>query len=290
MRRIGLFAASIALFVVGATSASVRAAGGRPDESGLQMPVPLEALLRRSAVYLDSYQTKLATVIAEESYTLRSTAHNGGNVDLTSDILLIGVTGGSWVEFRDVFRVNNRDVRDHQARLEALLSSPSDLLTKAQQIADESARYNGKTIPRNINVPTMALTYLMGSNQPRSTFQMLGTAADQKTTVVGFQETARPPLVHAPVGVVATSGRFWIDTESGAVTKSELTLKQEGADAKTKDAMASGTITVTYADDPKLKILVPVEMEESYDRPALVRCKATYSHYKAFSVDVKGGG
>ena len=148
---------------------------------------------------------------------------SGANARLTSDILLVGI-GGTWVEFRDVFEVGGRPVRDHVARLEALLGGP-DVLVKAQRIADESARYNGSLIPRNINVPTMALTYLMRGNQSRSFFKLAG-GGDDKTLIVGFQETARPPLIHSDRGTTETSGRFWIDPSSGAVRKTERVLRR----------------------------------------------------------------
>lgn len=271
------------MYVTGAeTRVGARITPPRVDRRRPQAEA-LGILLTKTAGYLDGYQQSLATVIAEETYSLHGPAWGGATRDLVSDILLVG-SDGSWVEFRDVFQVNHRAVRDHDARLEALLSSPTDVLTRAQRIADESARYNGTIIPRNINVPTMALTYLTRANQPRSSFERLGS--DAASVIVGFHETAQPPLIHTPFGTTATSGRFWIDSASGAVTKSELRVKVAQSAAINQDFAVSGTITVTYERDPSLKLLVPREMDEAYTQPAEVRGHATYSNYKAFGVVV----
>jgi hypothetical protein len=242
--------------------------------------VPAETLLQRAAAYLDDYQRQLATVTAEESYLFRGTRERK---TISSDMLLVA-TDGSWLEFRDIFEVNNRPVRDHQARLEALLGNPAELLVKAQQIADESARQNAGA-QRNINVPTMALTYLTKANQARSTFRILGSG-DHGTTVLAFKETARPPLIHTNVGVTQTSGRFWIDPATGAVTKSELVLKLPEGNGVKALAAVSGSITVTYELDETLKFLVPKLMVEDYSQPMTLTGRASYSHYKSFGVVV----
>jgi hypothetical protein len=279
-----------ALLVVCAAPMNARSTPQQPDLSGV---------LQRGATYLDSYQKKLATVIAQEDYMLTGPAglfrDDGGRLNLgrlTSDILLVGTDGG-WVEFRDVYERNGRPVRDHQARLEVVLGGP-DVLGKAQAIADESARYTGWLIPRNVNVPTMALAYLSRSNQGRSAFRLQGNG-DDRTMIVGFNETARPPLIHSSAGTAETSGRFWVDPNSGAVRKTELVIKIPQGDGVQKGEAVSGSITVTYTEDGSLKLLVPHEMQETYDAPLGVRGHATYSHYKSFDVIVntkigRGGG
>jgi hypothetical protein len=49
-------------------------------------------------------------------------------------------------------------------------------------------------------------------------------------------------------------------------------------------------ITVTYAANKALGILVPEEMNETYYNaasPLIVRCNAKYSNFRSFNVDVK---
>ena len=275
--RIALVTTCVALPRVDARTASAFAQ--QPD---------LVTVLQRSSAYLDAYEKQLATVIAQEDSTC-----DGARVgqDLKSDLMLVGISG-SWVEFRDVFQVNARLIRDHQARFEALLGDPEHLLARAQQIADQSASYN-VGIRRNINVPTMALTYLMRANQGRSSFKGIGS--EKGATVVTFVETARPTLIHTSGSSSDTSGRFWLDPETGAVVKTELVVKSKQAAGEDRDSAVSGTITVVYDRDASLKFLVPHTMDESYEQPRLLTCRAKYSQYKAFGVVVttatgRGGG
>jgi hypothetical protein len=259
---------------------------GRSDSEAMPLPV----LLTRAASYLDGYEKKLSAAIAEEDYTFSGSYQRES---LRSDIMLLGLGKASWVEFRDVFEFNGLAIRKHIARLQALLGSSSGvlLISQAQAIADESARYN-VGVQRNINVPTMALSYLSSPNQWRSVFQITGEAAIVKAraTVVAFRETAEPSLIHASLGTLEASGRFWIVPATGAVLKTELSVKiPEGGNVGKADSVG-GTITVDYLEDATLKLLVPHEMDESYDLPSRIMGHATYSQYKAFAVTVTTSG
>jgi hypothetical protein len=254
-------------------------------------------LLAKSAVYLDGYDRQLSAVIADEQYEqeLPTGAAEKTHASLQSDIMLLGLGGSSWVEFRDVFEADFRKVRDHTARLQALLQHPApDLMAQAQRIADESARYN-LGAPRNINVPTMALTYLSRANQARSVFAVIGqdTIGKTRVTILRFTETATPPLIKVPAGHLETTGRFWIADDTGAVWRSELRVNLPESAEVSKAKSLRGTITVNYAFNPDLKLVVPASMEEYYEPPVALRGRATYSRYQAFSVNVstlRGGG
>lgn len=277
--------------------------GGRLYASAAQGPQSptLPALLDEAALYLDTYAKQLAAVIATEAYTFRGGGLLG-NVDgrrptsLQSDVMLLGADA-NWIEFRDVFEVNHQPVRDHDSRLQALLSNPSgDLLAEADKIANESARYN-LGIARNINVPTMALSYLTRRYQPRSTFEIAGhdTIDGVRVTAVRFKETATPPLIKVSIGTAKTSGRFWIAGGTGAVLRTEIELDVPRATVQRAYQAVNGSVTVDYAPDPELKILVPSRMHEHYDQPQSVDGQATYSHFRSFGVDVstlmrKAGG
>ena len=259
---------------------------------GAQTPAPitqdnqLARLLEKAGSYLDSYAPRLATVTAQERYEFKGTRVAG---TLFSDIMLVGLGNeGSWVEFRDVYQVNNRPVRDHQARLEALLGDPNTLMAKGQEIMNESAKHNQGVMNRNINVPTMALTYLMKSHQWRSSFKILG-AGDRASTIVGFTETARPPLIYTDVGIIQTSGRFWLDSSTGAVLKSELVLKNPEGGPVAHDHAVDGVGTVTYQTEKDLGLLVPATMDEDYKQPTWLTGHAVYSGYRSFGVVVKTG-
>ena len=75
---------------------------------------------------------------------------------------------------------------------------------------------------------------------------------------------------------IPSSGRFWIDAESGRVVKAELSLDTPGIHAR---------LTTTFRRDDKFQIDVPFEMSERYalDR-GTVTATATYSRFRRFDV------
>lgn len=259
----------------------------------------LPTLLSRAAAYISTYEHQLSAVVAEETYDQSVGSDNDRAVknqhqQLHSDLMLIDLGEASWVQFRDTYAVDDTPLREHEARLEQLFLNPSaDALTRAQHVADESASHNLGVV-RNINVPTMALAYLSGPNQKRSAFTLDGpaTIGGASTMIVGFREEAKPPTIQVSVGTLATSGRYWIVPDTGAVLCSELDIAITGAHSKG----LKGTVTVTYQEQPALKMLVPAAMDEEYDRDSgeIDRGHATYANLRRFSVDVstfhKGGG
>jgi hypothetical protein len=263
-------------------------------------PPGLTALLAAAASYLDTYGQKFSAVVAEEQYTQTTKAPSGkvllsvepSRRDLKSDLMMLNLGDSDWTQFRDVYQVDNMAVRDHEARLQGLFEKPSGgTMSQAQRIADESASYN-VGVARNINVPTMALTYLWRGHQARSSFQLAGSEAidGERTQIVKFKETATPPLISTAQGSVATSGRFWIVPATGDVVRTELTC------VLTKPRKMTGTTTVEYGLQPALGLRVPTQMDEEYDRAGgeIDRGHASYSNFRAFTVDTKavkrGGG
>jgi hypothetical protein len=177
------------------TGTSVLAVSGIPwSGQAIGGPPPLQALLESAATYLDNYEHQFAAIVSDETYKMTRRQNGLQRNVLLSDLVLLSPAEGDWLEFRDVYEVNGRPVRDHDERLQALFERPtSDALARARQIADESARYN-LGVTRNFNLPTMALGYLARHNQPRSKFSVTGSRKieDVSTVEVSFQETARP--------------------------------------------------------------------------------------------------
>jgi hypothetical protein len=169
MSRLTVALIPVTATLVVASLALPRASAGR---SSAQRSAVVTALLAKSSAYLEAYDRQLAAVVAVENYRL--SAPGRSDRSLKSDLMLLDLGNSNRVEFRDVFEMNGSPVRDHAARLQGLFEHPDpDLLRQAQRIANESASYN-IGVHRNINVPTMALTYLIASNQARSTFELEG--------------------------------------------------------------------------------------------------------------------
>ncbi|HYN09213.1 MAG TPA: hypothetical protein VES67_17660 [Vicinamibacterales bacterium] len=242
----------------------------------------LTALLSSAADYLADYEQKCGAVVSLESYSQSVQRGSARSVrHLKSDMLVLSIGAAGWLGFRDVFEVDGRPVRDHDERLFQLFLKPSaDSLAQARNILDESSRFNIGQVTRNINIPTMALTFLKRDRQGRSTFTDKGfeTIAGVRARVVEFQEKASPRVITTPDGS-ASRGRFWIDPAQGRIVRTELMLS----------GLVHVVITVTYAPQAKLDDLwLPVTMREMYRRATeLTEGRASYSNFRKFNVDVE---
>jgi len=265
----------------------VRAQATRADS-----PPSLSVLLAAAASYLDRYEQTFSAVVAEEQYaqTIKGPSDTAlfsaepTRRDLRSDVMVLNLGASQWVEFRDVYAVDNSPLPDHEGRLQKLFQTASpDTMSVAERYANESARYN-IGVSRTINVPTMALAYLSRQNQPRSAFELAGSEGIRGvfTRVVKFRETATPSLVEAAGYAVSVSGRFWIEPVSGSVLRTELTC------VVLSPRKLTGTTTVEYSVAPTVKLLVPVQMDEEYHSGGQVnRGHATYANFRAFTVSSK---
>lgn len=263
----------VSAFVVVLALAPARVTAQQTDVAGV---------LAKAASYLTSYEKAFSVVVAEESYlqTVRTNVGRNSQRTLRSDVLETSVGQNDWVAFRDVFEVDGQKVRDRDTRLQKLfLGAPAEAFAQMRRIVDESARYNLGGLKRNINVPTMALTYLRAANQPRSVFAAGGyqTVGSVNAVVLTFTEKTKPTIVRSGLRDLPAIGRFWIDPESGRVVKTEVSIAGAGSPAR---------ITVTYGPVPKLAVWAPVLMMEVYDGTELIRGEATYSNFRQFSVAV----
>lgn len=256
----------------------------------------LDVLLSQAATRAAELIRTMSTVVAQEDY--RQVDRKGLDVServTRSDLAVVEIDDtGAWVPLRDVFEVDGRSIRDREERLTQLLGSTGpDAVAQAEAIATESARLNlnayGVVIDRTVNTPLTPLLFLLAANQPRSSFEMEGTAAIDGTacTVVTFTEEARPSLVRSIDG--AASGRFWIETDTGRVLKSELQLRA-ALDPEGRNVVHAA-LAVTYRRDPDRGLWLAATMTERYDDYYLnqptgrqLNAHADYSHFRQFGV------
>ena len=284
-------------------AAGIAAAASAWPVSASALAPSLSDVLASVGTYLDAYQQKFAAVVAHEDYalgysvpplpnstvTMPRTSHR----TLSSDVMMLNLGPAEWAQFRDVTDVDGKPVREDTNRLATIIASPaSGVLVAARAIANESARYN-IGVARNFNIPTMALAYVETKSLPRSSFSLKGTETVEgvETVVLAFQETAQPGLIRATNGKVETHGRTWVEPKTGAVRRTELDCRVDHS-----NTWVAGTVTVTYAPEPTLKLLVPVRMDEDYHRDSgeTDSGRATYTKFRAFTVDTsairRGGG
>ena len=102
----------------------MQADGGEPS---------LATVLARAATYVADYQTRLAGIVAEEHYrqNVQTTSRGGRQTrqfrQLRSDVLMVKPAGADrWLQFRDVFEVDRKPIRDRDQRLYKLfVESPN---------------------------------------------------------------------------------------------------------------------------------------------------------------------
>jgi hypothetical protein len=268
----------------------------------VQQPT-LDELVVRAQAYVLDFQKQLAGVVAEEAYTQDYRSFRRGasttalspsiHRELKSDVLMVKPQGGDrWLQFRDVFEVDGKPVRNRSERLMDLFVNPTaSTKSHAERIVEESARYNVGGIERNINVPMLALTILLPENVGRFQFKAatkldgeLIKQPERSLSVVEFQERRKGTMIHGPGNAdMPSSGRLWIDSKTGRIAMTELTVDT---------ASLRATISVRYeapAGGPLAGVSLPAEMRELYEQVGFgsrISGAATYGRFRQFQVSV----
>ena len=249
-----------------------------------ELDTSLPALVERLGKYVDQYENDLAAVVSEELYMQDVATVNGMFGDkrlLRSDLLLSKAGDLGWVVFRDVYEVDGKEVRDRSDRLINLFVKPTgNSKQQIEKIVAESARLNVGWVNRNINVPTMVLQFARTAEQHRSEFKKGGTTqiGDIEAREIRFQEKKLPRVIETRDGAAA-AGKFWIDEATGRVMRTELRITTGSTTA---------TVIVAYEFQPKIKLWLPILMNERYATPRqpVITGRATYQNFRQFDVKV----
>jgi hypothetical protein len=247
-----------------------------PAAGGAQRP-DVDDVVRRLGDYIVSYESRLATVVAEEAYVQTLTAAGPRQQRrLTSDyVLTLASDRGTWVGFRDTFEVDGTAVRERDSRLQRLMSSGA--LSQAARIAAENSRYNlaNDVVTRNVNVPTFALEVLHPRNHRRLTFRRAATQVPDYpgTLDLEFRERERPTMVRRPDGRDnPMRGTLRVVTSTGEVTHTRVTWEA-----------LDGSVAVTYGRVEDIDVAVPLTMSEIFRRgDTTINAEATYSNHRQF--------
>lgn len=256
------------------------------------------AVLDRARADAVEYELQFSSLVAEERYvqevrtprawtrrpsTIVAPYSRDARQELRSTYLIVASEEG-FVPFRDVFEVNGTRVHDRIDRLTRLFQDARGArLDLARQIMIESTRHNIGPVERTINIPVLAMLFLLPRHAqhfefaPEKTERVNGRPA----TVFRFAEVGRPTLIKTgtPPSDMPSSGRVWIETSTGRVLRTE-----HDADAGNVRA----TVTVDFREDKRFPFLVPDRMQEVYRIPGVigtVRGLATYSNYQRVQVD-----
>jgi hypothetical protein len=267
--------------------ASVAGMGALPAQG-------VDDVVARAGEYLETFRRDVAGVVLEEKYFQLASGSVTLAREVRSDLAVMSDAQQGWIEFRDVFEVDGKPVRDRENRVVELFAEPrTDALEQARRIVAEGARFNlnvvGVQFDRTINLPMAALMFLRTENQPRSRFlrEATETLGGRRVMIVRFEEREKPRLIGTP-DEAAARGRFWIELDSGRVLRTNLELHTRRG---TTDVAAA--LTVNFRDYPDLALWLPSEMEETYELTGATRQvlaaiggRALYSNARKFRVDV----
>ncbi len=267
-------------------------------------------LAARAATYVERFAGRISGIVVEESYVQDvATAPRLGyrtqlprgpvHRELKSDLLLVRPLGvESWMQFRDVFEVDGKTVRDRNNRLQKIFLEPSKTTAQqADRIVRESARYNIGDIERTINLPLFGLTILDRRVQQNFRFRLDDGkgggsgfmalpkrpefAPPEGAAVLAFEETGLQTLIRTPQGKnLAAKGRFWISPDKGEVLMSEL---------RVDDWTLGAAVYVVYSMNEAIGFPIPTAMHEMFENrtgSTRVQGLATYSNLREFSVKV----
>jgi hypothetical protein len=273
------------------TFALVIAFLGQP---GAQVGPTLDDVLARLADYLTNYSASYSSTIATERY--RQTYASGrtrGERALEAEFGIVRLPGtAGWVGFRDVTRVDGRQIEDREGRLARLFLAPSSAsLKQADAITEESTRFNVGPIQRTVNNPTCVLVALDPRNQPRFKFSKGGeqTLNGARVWILRFTEVVRPTIIQTLSGEnEPIQGRAWVDPSSGRLLRAELGLATVSMHPGVSGVdRFSATIDVSFKEDQRLQLWVPATMTERYNDNGseIAAGDATYTNYRQFGVD-----
>ena len=248
----------------------------------------LEVLVDRMGAYLRDYESKAFELVADEQYEQwirRRPGYSGGTVQrrkLNSMYFLVRLPGGqAWYGFRDVTSVDGRLLPRTQRSMSDLLSERTvDAFDEALRIVRESAKYNIGGVYRTLNVPLQTLE-LFSRFGDRFDFSKVGLekVKGQPAVIVGFRERSTPTVVSDGFdGDLLAHGRVWVEPATGSVLRTEM-----GFDGPGVVALKETLIRVEYERDPRLQLLVPRQMEETYGFDVeVLHGRATYRNFRRF--------
>jgi len=289
------WAAVVSLFLIVPVAGQAGVPAARTSRGGVEEP-SLDVVLARVAEYVADYQKRLVGIVAEEHYrqNVQNVSRGGRTTrqfrELKSDVLLVKhPTEDRWLQFRDVFEVDRKPVRDRDERLYKLFVTPTATTqSQAQAIQDESARYNIGPVQRTVNVPILGLLFFGGRIQQELKVERLeagnlkrfaGLALPENIWRIGFKEIGSPTLIRgANDGDLRSTGEIWIDRSTGCILRTEVV---------SQDANLHAEIEVSYRVAPGLTLLVPADMREVYRvriNESRIDGRAEYSKFRQFTV------
>lgn len=241
----------------------------------------VNAALDRLDRYFETYEAELSTVVADEVLIQETDGRlmRRENRRLQSEIAFIRLPGDrEWLGFRSVRIVNGKPLIGVKPLAELLAGTSADTLQQTSLLVNESAKYNVGN-PRTINMPNLPLELLSRRHRHRYDASYGGRSRmrDRAVDEVELRELVGTPIVYNEGPPIRSEVRAWIDAESGALWRAEVTLRVTG------DRRNPPWLRVDFARDQAMNLIVPVTMRERFNAIADTGTSAaTYSNFRRF--------
>lgn len=252
--------------------AALSMAFGRPQASQRAADPTVPQLLAAAGRYVAGYESSFGAMVAQERYqqSTNGPANSRYGVtrrETTGDMLLFnsatGSGGAGWMALHDIQTMDTKPFPSEPGRLAALAANPArETLADAMRISAMTETYAIGNWPHTPPIPTGALIYLRAARQPFGVFEFdsMKTVGDVRVAVLKFSE--RPHARMTDADDFTTTGRFWIEPETGRVVQTELSLSSVTYTSK---------IEVQYASAPGMELWMPVGMFDQYNVTQLVQ-------------------
>ena len=222
-------------------------------------------VLRMAGEYHTAYVNKVSGVTLEEQYQLIDIT--GGKmssaVRIASDVVLVNLNGGV-AALRDPYEVDTKPLRERTPRITTLLAAPATPTLRDWETAisypPQGAMHFVLDLILKVNEPTTALKFIAPALHGNFTYKLDGKRKinNVQTVGLGFDEPAgqEKKYLLGTRGNARAFGRIWVDPATGTVHETELWIE-----SKTETA----TIKVKYAPNTALNLVLPSEMNDTYE-------------------------
>jgi hypothetical protein len=178
---------------------------------------PESILVEHLKQYLQRYAQEIRTVVADETYVQEVPTGSAGGAyrvpsvgvrqrQIHSNIVMAGQSALlSWLGVRIINTVDGQELKGSADRIRKILEShDADSWTRARELSAESANMNLGD-DRNINLPTLPLQLLDGSNSSRFKYRAIGAKKIGHAQGAGraFSETSKPTIIRSLQGECA---------------------------------------------------------------------------------------
>jgi len=244
-----------------------------------------DAIVRSVADYVAGYQRDFVALVADEATHQR--VLGGGSTtalerrtqgELFSTILQNGI----WISLHDVQIVDGREVTD-RLDVRALLAKES-IGSLVRRLTAANARYNIGSVTRNFNEPTLALLLFTPAHVRDLSVdrgRVPGEPSRSSLVNLTIRLPQSAPLVASRDGPVTTRATFVVESDTGRVRKTTISINAGLVDAQ---------LDTTYQLEPRLGIWVPVVFDERYSHRTrrgqvpyeVIEVHTTLTNYRRF--------